>query len=112
MMAFPEVFQLDYHFDLCNLLESLQLLVLGPGSWHTQLILVRTCAGRDDGVHAARARGAEVGAALAQVDVHGFGGGAQRARRVAQREPLAPVAAHVVEAATLRVVGAGPLRGR
>ena len=109
MMAFPEVFQLDYHFDLCNLLESLQLLVLGPGSWHTQLILVRTCAGRDGGVHAARARGAERGAALAQVDLHR---GAQRARRVAQREPLAPVAAHVVDAATPRAVDAGPLRGR
>ena len=83
------------------LLES--LLVLGPGSWHMQLILpflVRTCGRRAGGVHAARARGAERGAALAQVDLHGSG-------RVAAPEAAAVVVHAAARAAHLGARGFG-----
>ena len=101
------VFQLDFHLAPCDFLENLLVRVMGPVSWHTQLILVRTCGGRDGGVHAARARGAERGAALAQVDLHGSG-------RVAAPEAAAVVVHAAARAAHLgaRGLGGGQVRER
>ena len=101
-MAIARIFQPDFHFKFhfapCNVLEN--MLGPGPGSWHTQLILVRTFTGRDGGVHAARARGAEGGAALAQVDLHGSG-------RAAAPEAAAAVVHAAARAAHLGARGFG-----